>query len=79
MEQQTGNLQLNQISKLLSFLQEHPSQESDDLAAIVLKMGLDCVAKKPKQTKQNHVLKFTKGLEQLESQIFNRNRESRAA
>ena len=74
MEQQTGNLQLNQISKLLSFL-----QESDDLAAIVLKMGLDCVAKKPKQTKQNHVLKFTKGLEQLESQIFNRNRESRAA
>lgn len=59
MERQTGNLQLNQISKLLSFLQEHPSQESDDLAAIVLKMGLDCVAKKPKHPKQNHVLKFT--------------------
>lgn len=59
MEQQTGNLQLNQISKLLSFLQEHPSQESDDLAAIVLKMGLDCVAKKPKKQTQNHVLKFT--------------------
>lgn len=59
MEQQTGNLQLNQISKLLSFLQAHPSQESDDLAAIVLKMGLDCVAKKPKKHTQNHVLKFT--------------------
>lgn len=59
MEQQTGNLQLNQISKLLSFLQEHPSQESDDLAAIVLKMGLDCVAKKPKKQTQKHVLKFT--------------------
>lgn len=59
MEQQTGNLQLNQISKLLNFLQEHPSKESEDLAAIVLKMGLDSVAKKPKKQTQNNVLKFT--------------------
>lgn len=58
MEQQTGNIQLNQISKLLNFLQEHPSQESDDLAAIVLKMGLGCVAKKPDPLKENTIIKF---------------------
>lgn len=49
------------ISKLLNFIQEHPSEESDELTAIILKMGLNLVAKKPTpKAQQQNVLKFTK-------------------
>ena len=50
-----------EVFKLLSFIQEHPSEESNDLTAIVLKMGLNSVAqKKAKNAQQENILKFTK-------------------
>lgn len=58
---QKANFTPKEISKLLNFIQEHPSEESDDLSAIVLKMGLNSVAKKPTpKAQQQNVLKFTK-------------------
>ena len=62
MTEQTAqaNFKSKGISKLLNFIQEHPSEESDELTAIVLKMGLDLVAKKPKPpAPKENILKFT--------------------
>ena len=58
---QRANFQTREVCKLLNFIQEHPSEESDALTAIVLKMGLNSFAQKPKQqTPKDNVLKFTK-------------------
>lgn len=62
MTEQTAqaNFKSKGISKLLNSIQEHPSEESDELTAIVLKMGLDLVAKKPKPpAPKENILKFT--------------------
>lgn len=58
---QKANFTPKEVSKLLNFIQEHPSEEGDDLTAIVLKMGLNSVARKPTpKAQQQNVLKFTK-------------------
>lgn len=58
---QKGNFTPKEVYKLLNFIQEHPSEEGDDLTAIVLKMGLNSVAKKPTpKAQQQNIFKFTK-------------------
>ena len=58
---QRANFQTKEVCKLLNFIQEHPSEESDALTAIVLKMGLNSFTQKPKQqAPKDNVLKFTK-------------------
>ena len=49
-----------ELCRLLTFVQEHPSEETDALTAIVLKMGLNSIAKKPKRdAPKENILKFT--------------------
>lgn len=56
-----GNFIPKEVYKLLNFIQEHPSDECDDLTAIVLKMGLNSIAKKSTQKaqRQQNIFKFT--------------------
>ena len=50
------------LNKVLLFLQQHPSDESDECYSIVLKIGLSLSAKKKERaiTQKEHILKFTK-------------------
>lgn len=54
------NFPSKEVCKLLNFIQEHPSEETEALTAIVLKMGLNSLAKKPKRdAPKENILKFT--------------------
>ena len=50
------------LNRVLLFLQQHPSDESDECYSIVLKMGLSLSAKKKERAiaQKEHILKFTK-------------------
>ena len=55
-----ANTQSKDICKLLTFIQEHSSDNADELTAIVCKLGFQSAAKKPKPYAQSsNILKFT--------------------
>ena len=59
-QQPPANTQPKDICKLLTFIQEHSSDNADELTAIVCKLGFQSAAKKPQPYAQSsNILKFT--------------------